>query len=219
MAENERDPTWDEENPRSPARLPDRRAPKRVVVHSSERVFDGFFRIDEAIVEYERFDGRMSGPMRRLVFERGDAVAVLPTDRERRQVVLVRQFRYPAFVRDGRGWLWEIIAGMQDEGRDAESVARAEAMEEAGYELGQLRHVMTVYPSPGGSTERVHIYVAEIRPESRVSEGGGLPRDGEDILVRSFSLEEAMAMIGEGRIVDAKTVIALQHLALHWDEL
>ena len=167
--------------------------------------------------EYERFDGEMSGPVRRLVFERGDSVAVLPFDRVRHKVVLVNQFRYPAHVREGQGWLWEVIAGMQQDGRDPESVARSEAIEEAGYHLGHLQHLMTVYTSPGGSSERVYIYLAQITEESRHQGGGGRAEDGEDVRVGEFDVSEALSMIDDGRIVDAKTVIALQCLALRWE--
>jgi len=191
-------------------------APTRVEVSATERVFDGFFKLDRATVSYERFDGSMSAPVNRLVFERGDSVAVLPFDRERRTVILVQQFRYPAYLRDGPGWLWEIVAGMIEPGRDAEEVARSEALEEAGYSLGELKHAMTVYASPGASSERIHIYLAPVVAHQYVGGGGGLPQDGEDILVRTFELDEALAMIEDGRVVDAKTVLALQFLALHW---
>ena len=192
--------------------------PRRVVVMATERVFDGFFKLDRATVSYERFDGSMSASVNRLVFERGDSVAVLPFDRERRTVILVQQFRYPAYLRDGPGWLWEIVAGMIEPGRDAEEVARSEALEEAGYSLGELKHAMTVYASPGASSERIHIYLAPVVAHQHVGGGGGLLQDGEDILVRTFELDEALAMIEDGRVVDAKTVLALQFLALHWGD-
>ena len=192
--------------------------PSRVQVLSSDRVYDSFFKIDRVRLRFERYDGAMSPPITRLVFERGDSVGVLPFDRERHEVVLVQQFRYPAHVRGGPGWLWEIIAGIQDEGRGAECLVRSEAMEEAGYRLGELRHVMTAYASPGGSSERVHIYVAPVTREKRVARRGGLCESGEDILVRTFKLDDALEMIEDGRIVDAKTVLALQYLALHWDD-
>jgi len=192
--------------------------PRRVVVMATERVFDGFFKLDRVTVSYERFDGSMSAPVNRLVFERGDSVAVLPFDRERRTVILVQQFRYPAYLRDGPGWLWEIVAGMIEPGRDAEEVARSEALEEAGYSLGELKHAMTVYASPGASSERIHIYLAPVVAHQHVGRGGGLLQDGEDILVRTFELNEALAMIEDGRVVDAKSVLALQFLALHWGD-
>jgi len=192
---------------------------KRVIVFSRQRLLDGFFKVDRAEVSYERYDGTMSPVVTRLVLERGDSVAVLPYDRERGEVVLIQQFRYPAYVRDGDGWLWEIIAGAQEEGRSPEEVARAEALEEAGYRLDNLRHVATVYPSPGGTSERMHIFLATVSSQGRVGQGGGLAESGEDILVRTFRLEEALQMVEEGRIVDAKTIIALYYLALHREEL
>jgi nudix-type nucleoside diphosphatase (YffH/AdpP family) len=192
---------------------------QRVVIESTERILDGFFKVERAVLRHERFDGRMSAPLTRLLFERGDAVAVLPYDPQRRQVVLVQQFRYPAYVRAGPGWLWEIIAGMQEEGQTPEEVARREALEEAGCRLNTLQHLMTVYPSPGASAERVHIYLAAFTPQQRVAPGGGLPEDGEDIRVQEFDLDEAWRMVADGRIVDAKTILALQYLALHPDAL
>ncbi len=192
---------------------------KRVIVFSRQRLLDGFFKVDRAEVSYERYDGTMSPVVTRLVLERGDSVAVLPYDRERGEVVLIQQFRYPAYVRDGDGWLWEIIAGAQEEGRSPEEVARAEALEEAGYRLDNLRHVATVYPSPGGTSERMHIFLATVSSQGRVGQGGGLAESGEDILVRTFRLEEALQMVEEGCIVDAKTIIALYYLALHREEL
>jgi nudix-type nucleoside diphosphatase (YffH/AdpP family) len=188
-------------------------------VQSSELILDDFFQVARARIRFERYDGSLSTPVTRLVFERGDSVAVLPYDHERREVVLVEQFRYPAYVRNGPGWLWEIIAGMHDAGRSADQVVRSEAIEEAGYHLGALRHIMTVYPSPGGCSERIHIYIAPVTRAQRVGVGGGLPESGENILVRTFALEKALRMVEDGQIVDAKTILALQYLAGHWPDL
>ena len=189
--------------------------PSRVVVESSERVFDDFFAIDRAVVRNELYNGKMSRARRWLVFERGDAVAVLPYDRERGAVVLVQQFRFPAHLR-GDGWLWEVIAGMQDGGRDAESVVRAEAWEEAGYRLDDVRYVTTVYPSAGGSSERVHLYVAPVSAASREGAGGGI-EGHEDIRVVEMPLTQALAMVRSGEIMAASAIIALQYLAMNWD--
>lgn len=190
---------------------------KRVEVLERRPVYRGFFTLEEVRLRYERRDGTMSQEMTRLLFERGDAAAILPYDPHTREVILVRQFRYPAWVRGGPGWLWEIIAGMCDGGRSPEEVARAEAMEEAGYTVGALRHIMTVYPSPGACSERIAIFLAPI--EGRIAPGGGLAEDGEDIEVRTFSLDEALAMVERGEIMDAKTILALQYAAHHWEGL
>ncbi|MHB1355166.1 MAG: HAD-IA family hydrolase [Anaerolineae bacterium] len=189
--------------------------PRRVLVEAKKRLYDGFFKLEEASVRYERFDGSLSTSHQRLLFERGDAVAVLPYDPQTRRVVLVCQFRYPVAACGGSAWLWEAIAGIVDGDRTPEEVARAEALEEAGYAIGALEHIMTVYPSPGACSERVHLYLAPLTPGMRVASGGGLAEGHEDILVRLYTLEEAMRLVENGGITDAKTILALQHLAIH----
>ena len=197
--------------------------PRRVIVDAQERILDDIFKVDRAIVRYEQWDGTLSSPQVRLVFERGDSVGVLPYDKARRQVVLIRQFRYPVQVRDPQqAWLWETIAGAQEAGAFApeppEAVARREALEEAGYALGALIHVATIYPSPGGTSERMHLYIAPISSTMRESTGGGVD-PGEDIAIASWDLDDALAAMRRGEIVDGKTVLLLQHLALHWSDL
>jgi ADP-ribose pyrophosphatase len=197
--------------------------PRRVVIDAQERILDDLFKVDRAIVRYEQGDGTLSGPQMRLVFERGDSVGVLPYDKARRQVVLIRQFRYPVHVRDPQqAWLWEAIAGAQEADAFApeppEDVARREALEEAGYAIDTLIHVATVYPSPGGTSERMHLYIAPISSTMRESAGGGVD-PGEDIAIASWDLDDALAAMRRGEIVDCKTVLLLQHLALHWSEL
>ena len=190
--------------------------PREVRILSSQRVYDGYFKIDEARIRLERFSGELSDSLTRYSFERGDSVAVLPYDARERSVVLVQQFRYPAFVRGGPGWLWETIAGTLDQDEDPADAVRREALEEAGYRLGPPEQVMIVYPSPGGSSERMYLYLAPASAMDRLAAGCGAVAPGEDILVREFSLGEAMAMVGDGRIVDAKTILLLQHLAGLW---
>jgi ADP-ribose pyrophosphatase len=189
--------------------------PMRVEVLSQERLLDAFFKVDRARIRYERFDGSMSAPVERLVFERGDSVAVLLYDAEHDEVILVQQFRYPAHVREGRGWLWEVIAGMQEPGLGPEEVARREALEEAGYCVGELTPIATVYPSPGASSERIVIYMGRITTDQRIAAGGGLSDSGEDTRVGIFSWDAVADMLQKGLIVDAKTVLALQYLASH----
>jgi ADP-ribose pyrophosphatase len=182
-------------------------------------VFDGFLAIDRYTIIHEQHNGSLSEPITRLVLERGDAAAVLPYDPQTGRLVLVRQFRLPAFVRGDAGWLWELIAGTCETGRAPEEVARSEALEEAGYRLGALHPLMTIYPSPGGSSERIWLYWADLRQSQRVAPGGGLPQSGEDIQAAIFSLDEALAMVRAGAIMDAKTIIALQHIALAGETL
>ncbi len=186
----------------------------RVTLLDRRRVYDGFFKLDLVTHRFRRRDGALSEPLERIVFERGDAVAVLPYDVARRCVVLVRQFRLPVHLREGRGWLWEVIAGGIDGGRTPEAVALAEAHEEAGLTLPTIEHVATFFTSCGALTERVHVYIAPYDAHCRTGAGGGLPHEGEDIEVCELPWCEALAMLARGEIRDAKTIIALQRLAL-----
>lgn len=186
---------------------------RHVQVHSSVREYDGFFKIDRAEISYERFDGRMGPKVTRYVFERGDSVGVLLYHHGRDSVVLTEQFRYPAYLRDGSGWLIEIVAGMIEEGSDPLRTAKRELLEEAGYEVQRLEHVATFYLSPGGSSERLHLYVGEVSDGAKIAAGGGVGGD-EDLRVLEIPLSQALDMVRDGRIADAKTIIALQWLAL-----
>lgn len=192
---------------------------RRVEILDHERVFDGFLAIDRYTVVHEQYDGSLSEPVSRSVLERGDSAAVLPYNPETGQVVLVQQFRLPAHIRDDQAWLWEIIAGTCEPGRTPEEVARSEALEEAGYRLGHLSPLTTIYPSPGGSSERISLYWSDLRQAEQVSSGGGLPESGEDICVATFTLDEALAMMRDKAIVDAKTIIALQQVAMAGETL
>lgn len=186
---------------------------RRVEIIDRKREYDGFFKLERVTLRYERFDGRLSEPISRLLFERGNSAAVLLYDQAADSVVLVKQFRYPAYVNDGPGWLWEIVAGMCEE-EEAEVVAQNELLEEAGYRVERLEHIMSFYLSPGACSERVELYLGHVTGRSKVSAGGGLPEHGEDILVRQFGWQDVRRMLGEGEIRDAKTIIALQYLAL-----
>jgi nudix-type nucleoside diphosphatase (YffH/AdpP family) len=138
--------------------------------------------------------------------------------------VLVRQFRYPVYASVAPGerlrkaateaWMLEIIAGVEEEGQTPAEVVRREACEEAGYEIrGELDPVAHVFVSPGASSEQVSIFLGHIDSGRRTGPGGGLAEEGEDTQVVVLPRVEALAMLRRGEIADAKTVIALQHLA------
>jgi len=183
---------------------------RKVKIISEVREYDDFFKVDRAILQYEKVDGEMSPTIERLNFNRGDAVAVLLYDRKKDSVLLVNQFRYPAYVNDGPGWLLEIAAGMIDEGRDAISVAKAELHEEMGYEVDDLKFICRFYLSPGGSSEKIWLYFADCH--RKVSSGGGKDSENEDIEVIEVPFMQALEMIRAEEICDAKTIVALQWL-------
>jgi ADP-ribose pyrophosphatase len=184
---------------------------KKVVVQRKKLLLDDFFKVEEALVSYELFDGRMSQTVRRLNFERGDAVAVIVFNRESRKVVLARQFRYPAYER-GDGWLLEVVAGILEKGEEPGETARREVLEEVGYRVRKPVHLFTFYASPGGSSERIFLYYAEVTEADRIDGGGGVDSEHEDIRVHEYSLTETWRLMDSGEIVDAKTIIALMWL-------
>jgi ADP-ribose pyrophosphatase len=184
---------------------------KRVAVEEVKRLYDDFFKLDEAHLRYERFDGTMSGTVRRLKFERGDSVAVILYMPTKERILLVNQFKYPTYDK-GPGWITETLAGMIDVGEDPEDAARRETLEETGYSVRELSYISTFYLSPGGSSERIFLYVAEISDGDKLREGGGLTEEGEDIVRVELSLEDAHEQVRNGEIVDAKTIIAIYSL-------
>ena len=175
------------------------------------RILDDFFKIDEARVSYERYDGSMTPPVRRLVFERGDSVAAVIYRKSTRSVLMTEQFRFPTLEK-GPGWLLEVPAGMIDHGERPEDCMRREIEEEIGFRVDELHHIATFYVSPGGSSERIWLYYAEVSDAEHVSHGGGLPSEHEDIRTMSVPLEQLAKTLERGELVDAKTIIGAQWL-------
>ena len=150
----------------------------------------------------------------RETHDRGNGATLLPYDTARRTVLLTRQFRFPAYVNGSPdGMLVEAAAGLLDD-QDPASAVRREAAEELGVAVGELQHVFDVFMSPGSVTERVSFFAAPYSPADRVSAGGGLAEEGEDIEVLELDVDEALTMVDDGRIADAKTIMLLQWAVL-----
>lgn len=185
----------------------------KVIVKEIKRIFDNFFKIDRAVIQYEKFDGSMTDDIVRLNFDRGHSVAVLLVNLQKQTVILTRQFRFPAYIADLQNpWLLEIIAGMQEDEADPEKIARKEVFEEVGYVVENLQLIYTILPSPGGTSEKVFLYYAEVTADQKKGPGGGLTGEGEDILILELPINEAISLLNSGNIQDAKTIIALQWL-------
>jgi ADP-ribose pyrophosphatase len=198
----------------------------KIIQETVDYQFAKLFRVIRARLRHRRFDGRMSDPITRINFQRGDSVGVLLYDPQDDTVILVRQFRYPVYAsldpdqRKGQGarqaWLLETVAGVQDEGLTVVQVAGKELLEEAGYRVkGKLRPIATFYVSPGGTSERITLFLGEVNHRKHAGQGGGVVAEGEDIQIVALPFRKAMRMVSRGEIRDAKTIIALQHLALH----
>ncbi len=189
-----------------------------VEVRERETVFKGFFRMDKLWLTHARFEGGTMPEFSRELFVRGDATCILPYDPQRDEVVLLEQFRLGALGRDQSPWLLELVAGMNEDGESPEEVAHREAEEEAGLTFSHLEKICEYLVSPGGSTELVHLYCGRVSTEQA---GGlfGLEHEHEDIRAHVFSVEEAIAMIGDGRVNNAAGIMAIQWLQLNRSRL
>jgi nudix-type nucleoside diphosphatase (YffH/AdpP family) len=184
----------------------------RIRVKENRVLSNGHLKLNAVTFDWRRDDGRWQ-TQRREVVDRGHAAALLPYNRGDRTVVLVKQFRYPAYSAGYDNLMIEAAAGLLDNAPPEERI-RLEAEEETGYRLHEVRKIFEAFMSPGSITEKMHFFVAEYEPSMRVSAGGGLAHEGEEIEVLEFSIDEALAMIADGSIIDAKTIILLQYAAL-----
>ncbi|WDE13016.1 NUDIX domain-containing protein [Thalassomonas haliotis] len=191
-----------------------------VIEHAKETKYQGFFKINEYHISHRLFNGGFSKVLTREVFERGDAVVLLPYDPVNDSVVLLEQFR-PGVLRSGASpWLLEFVAGMFDEGESAGEVAVREAKEEADLDIKEadLVPVLKYFSSPGGMSEYIHLYAARV-DSSDVGGVYGLEQEGEDIRVQVFPRTQALQLLEKGKISNAATIIGLQWLALNYQKL
>jgi len=185
---------------------------QRVRVQEERLQSDNWYILKTTSFDFLRRDGRWQRQQRET-YDRGNGAAILLYNLAARRVILTRQFRYPAFVNGYEDLLIEVPAGLLDNA-SPEARIRAEAEEEAGFRVGEVRQVFATYMSPGSVTERLHCFVAEYLPSDRIGSGGGLAEEGEDIEVFETGIDAALADIDAGRIVDAKTIMLLQYSAL-----
>jgi len=181
--------------------------------HISKTVLaDGWKRFSEFTYELRNRDGSWQKQTRE-VYERGPAVTCLLRNPKTNHVLLTRQFRLPCHLVGRDAHLIEAPAGMLD-GADPAGRMRMELQEETGFSVSKLTKVFELISSPGGVDEMVVYYVGEYDASDRVSAGGGLPEEGEDIEVLEIPLDKAIGMITTGEIYDSKTVLLLQYYAL-----
>lgn len=187
---------------------------KDVKILKEETVFKGFFEMKRVHVQYKLFDGGLSNVVSREMFERGHAVAVLPYDPNTGEFVLIEQFRLGAMATSDSPWMIEVIAGMIEPEEDLADVCHRESLEEAGIVLNGLQKVMTFLSSPGGTTERLHIFMA--KTDATLAKGlHGLDSESEDIKVHRVGEAQALAWLNSGKIDNAAAIIALQWFFLN----
>ncbi|GAB3264176.1 NUDIX hydrolase [Chitinimonas naiadis] len=186
----------------------------QVEIIDTQLLSDNWYLLHKYTYRIRQRDGRVETQSRE-VYDRGNGATILLYNREHATVVLTRQFRMPTFVNGNPdGMLVEACAGLLD--NDApEDCIRREVAEETGYQVGPVQKVFEAYMSPGSVTEILHFFVAEYDRADRVSAGGGLAQEGEDIAVLELPFAEALAQLKRGEIRDAKTMMLLQYAQLH----
>jgi len=185
----------------------------RIRVKNVRLLSDNHYILKTTTFDWRRANGEWQ-TQHRESYDRGNGATLLPYNLAQRTVVLVRQFRYPAYVNGYDGLLIEAAAGLLDNASPEQRI-RVEAEEETGYRLGEIKKIFEAFMSPGSVTEKLHFFVGEYEPKMRIGSGGGIASEGEDIEVLELAIDQALAMIGDGRIVDAKTIMLLQYAALN----
>ncbi|MCB8876501.1 NUDIX domain-containing protein [Acidisoma silvae] len=185
----------------------------RVQVHEVQTLSADWYVLKKTRFSFRRSDGAWQEQWRET-YDRGNGATILLYNRDRRTVILTRQFRYPAFVNGHDDLMIETPAGLLD-AAEPEARIRAEVEEETGFRVGTVEPIFDAFMSPGSVTEKLHFFVAPYEPQDKVGAGGGNIEEGEDIGLLEMDIDAALVAIRSGMICDAKTIMLLQYAALH----
>lgn len=174
---------------------------------------DNWYTLKKYTYELQRRDGSWQQQTRES-YDRGNGAVILLYNRVKNTIVLIRQFRFPLYINGYPHLLIEAAAGLLDNASPEQRI-RAEAEEETGFRIEKIEKIFEAYMSPGSVTEKLYFYIAEYHDQDRISSGGGLAEEGEDIEVLEWPFPKALAAINTGEIVDGKTIMLIQHLALN----
>lgn len=182
----------------------------RVKIEKIEPLSHHWAKLDRYIISYTRNDGGVDQLVRE-VHDHGHGACVLPYDRARGTVLLVKQFRLPAYLNGTDGFIVEVCAGLLD-GGDPAICAHREAEEELGFRLSNLRQMASTFMTPGAVTERLTMFLADYDHDARIGAGGGHAHEGEDIEILELPFSDVRRMVKDGLIIDAKTVMLIMFL-------
>lgn len=184
----------------------------RIRVKRREVLSNQWARLEDVTFDYLRSDGQWQ-VQRREIYHRGHGAAILLYNVENESIVLIKQFRFPAWVEDGDGFLLEVPAGIIEKDNPEETI-RAETSQETGFLIGKPEFLFKAYATPGSVTEQLFYFTAPYDSNRRDGSGGGLEEEGEDIEVLEVKFSDAVEWIRTGKIIDAKTIILIQHAQL-----
>ena len=181
-----------------------------IKIQKTELLSDNWYLLNKVTFDYQKEDDSWI-THKREVYDRGNGAAILLYNTSKKTVILTRQFRLPSYLNGNQtGMMIEVCAGLLDQDNPEQCIIR-ETEEETGYRISKVEKIMETYMSPGAVTEILHLFVGEYNETMKVSEGGGLEHEQENIEVMEMSYDEAYAMIASGEIKDAKTILLLQH--------
>lgn len=185
-----------------------------ITIQKTELLSDNWYFLNKVTFDYKMED-QDSETQVREVYNRGNGAVILLYNSAKKTVVLTRQFRLPTFLNGNTsGMVIEACAGLLDTENPEECIIR-ETEEETGYRLSSVKKVFQSYMSPGSVTEILHFFIGEYQSEMKVSEGGGLAEEHENIEVLEYSFNDAYQMIASGEIIDAKTIMLLQYAKIN----
>lgn len=185
-----------------------------VKILNKKLLSDNWYTLHNVTFEYTNKKGEKS-TQKREVYDRGNGATILLYNKEKGNIIITKQFRLPTYLNENKdGLLIETCAGLLDNDNPEECIKR-EAIEETGYKVTNVKKIFESYMSPGVITEIIHFFIAEYSAENKISEGGGLAEEQEDIEVLEVNFNEAYAMISSGEIKDAKTIMLLQYAKIN----
>ena len=186
----------------------------KITIQKTELLSNNWYVLNKVTFDYKMEDHDSETQVRE-VYDRGNGAVILLYNSAKKTVVLTRQFRLPTYLNGNTsGMVIEACAGLLDTENPEECIIR-ETEEETGYRLSSVKKVFQSYMSPGSVTEILHFFIGEYQSEMKVSEGGGLAEEHENIEVLEYSFDEAYQMIASGEINDAKTIMLLQYAKIN----
>lgn len=186
----------------------------RIKIKDTKLLSDNWYTLNKVTYEYQKKNGEWETHSREA-YDRGNGATILLYNKHNKTIILTRQFRLPTFVNGNEsGMLIETCAGLLDKD-NAEDCIKKETEEETGYKITKVRKIFESYMSPGSVTEMLYFFVAEYNKEMKVSEGGGLEEEQENIEVLELAFDKAFNMIYTGEIKDGKTIMLLQYAKIH----
>jgi GDP-mannose pyrophosphatase NudK len=186
----------------------------KITIQKTELLSNNWYVLNKVTFDYKMEDHDSETQVRE-VYDRGNGAVILLYNLSKKTVVLTRQFRLPTYLNgNSSGMVIEACAGLLDAENPEECIIR-ETEEETGYRLSSVKKVFQSYMSPGSVTEILHFFIGEYQPNMKVSDGGGLAEEHENIEVLEYSFDQAYQMIATGEIVDAKTIMLLQYAKIN----